>query len=84
MFDSLGQREGLARAIGSDDEHRREVDGEGGGDGQYSLLLLGIQTGIQLLIPLPVAPEEELTRATNARMRPANAAATHRDRDVCE
>lgn len=77
MFDSLGQREGLACAVGSDDQHRREVDGEGGGDGQNSLLLLGIQTGIQLLIPLPVA-------ARKKNLHTGNTAATHTNRDVCE
>lgn len=53
VFDSLCQGECLARAVGPDDEDWGQGDGDGRGDGQDGLFLLGIQTGIQLLIPLP-------------------------------
>ena len=53
MLDSLCQGEGLAGAVGPNDEDWRQGNSEGCGDGQDGLFLLGIQTGIQLLVPLP-------------------------------
>lgn len=59
VLDGLGQGEGLARAVGPDDEHRGQADGQGRSDGQDGLLLLGIQTRIQLLVPLPVTNQRD-------------------------
>jgi len=53
VLDRLRQREGLARAIGSNDEDWGQGNSDRCGDGQDGLFLLGIQTGIQLLVPLP-------------------------------
>lgn len=53
VLDSLCQGEGLAGAVGPNDEDWRQGNSEGCGDGQDGLFLLGIQTGIQLLVPLP-------------------------------
>lgn len=53
VLDSLRQGEGLAGAIGPNDEDRRQKNGDGCGDGQNGFFLLCIQTRIQLLIPLP-------------------------------
>lgn len=53
VLDSLGQGEGLAGTVGPDDEDWGQGHRDGCGDGQDGLFLLGIQTGIQLLIPLP-------------------------------
>lgn len=62
MLDSLCQGEGLAGAVGPNDEDRRQKDGDGCGDGQNGFFLLCVQTRIQLLIPLPEdkAQNEEL------------------------
>lgn len=59
VLDGLGQGEGLAGAVGPDDEDGRQGDRDGRGDGQDGLLLLGIQTRVQLLVPLPAAPARE-------------------------
>lgn len=53
MLDSLCQGEGLAGAIGPNDENRGQGHSDGCGYSQDGLFLLCIQTGIQLLIPLP-------------------------------
>lgn len=53
VLDGLCQGEGLACAVGPDDEHRGQGDGERRGDGQDGLLLLGVETRVQLLVPLP-------------------------------
>lgn len=53
VLDSLRQGEGLAGAIGPNNEDWRQRDRNGCGDGQNGFFLLCIQTGIQLLIPLP-------------------------------
>lgn len=53
VLDGLGEGEGLARAVGADDEHGGQTHRQGGGDGQDGLLLLGVQPGVQLLVPLP-------------------------------
>lgn len=53
VLDSLRQGEGLASAIGPDNEDGRQRDGDGCGDSQNGFFLLRIQTRIQLLIPLP-------------------------------
>lgn len=53
VLDSLRQGEGLASAVGPNDEDRRQGNGDGCGYSQDGLFLFGIQTGIQLLIPLP-------------------------------
>lgn len=53
MLDSLSQGEGLASAVGPNDEDRGQGNGDGCGYSQDGLFLFGIQTGIQLLIPLP-------------------------------
>ena len=53
VFDSLGQGEGLACAIGPDEEHWWQGQGNRRGDGQDGLLLLGVQPGVQQLVPLP-------------------------------
>lgn len=53
VLDSLRQSEGLAGAVGPDDEDRRQGNGDGCGDGQDGLFLLSIQARIQLLVPLP-------------------------------
>lgn len=53
VLDSLCQGEGLAGAIGPNNEDRRQKNGDGCGDSQNSFFLLCIQTRIQLLIPLP-------------------------------
>lgn len=53
VLDSLCQCEGLAGAVGPNDEDWGQGNSEGCGDGQDGLFLLGIQTGIQLLVPLP-------------------------------
>lgn len=53
VLDSLRQGEGLAGAVGPNNEDRRQKNGDGRGDGQNGFFLLGIQTRIQLLIPLP-------------------------------
>lgn len=53
VLDSLCQSEGFAGTIGPNEENWRQVDRNWCGDGQNGFLLLGIQTGIQLLIPLP-------------------------------
>lgn len=53
MLDSLCQSEGLAGAVGPNDENWGQGNSDGCGDGQDGLFLLGIQTGIQLLVPLP-------------------------------
>lgn len=62
VLDALGQGEGLAGAVGPDEEHRGQGDGDGRGDGQDGLLLLGVQPGVQQLIPLPVERETESAR----------------------
>lgn len=49
VLDSLGQGEGLAGAVGPDDEDWGQGNRDGCGDGQDGLFLFGIQTGIQLL-----------------------------------
>ena len=53
VLDSLRQSEGLASAIGPNDEDRRQENGDGCGDSQNCFFLLCIQSRIQLLIPLP-------------------------------
>lgn len=53
VFDSLCQGEGLAGTIGPNDEDWGKRDGDGCGNGQDGLFLLGIQTGVQLFVPLP-------------------------------
>lgn len=53
VLDSLRQGEGLAGAIGPNNEDRRQKNGDGCGDSQNGFFLLCIQTRIQLLIPLP-------------------------------
>lgn len=53
MLDSLCQGEGLAGAVGPNDEDWGQGNRDGCGDGQDGFFLLGIQTGIQLLVPLP-------------------------------
>lgn len=53
VLDSLCQGEGLASAVGPNDEDWGQGNWERCGDSQDSLFLLGIQTGIQLLVPLP-------------------------------
>lgn len=50
---SLCQGEGLAGTIGPNDKNGGQRDRDGCGDGQDGLFLFGIQTRIQLLIPLP-------------------------------
>lgn len=59
VFDGLGQGEGLARAVGANDEHGGQADGQGCRDGQDGLLLLGVKTRVQLLVPLPVTNQRE-------------------------
>ena len=59
MLDSLGQGEGLAGAVGPDDEDGGQLNGAWCGDGQDGLFLLGIQTGVQLLVPLPKGQRED-------------------------
>lgn len=54
VLDSLCQGEGLAGAVGPNDEDWGQGNRDGCGDGQDGLFLLGIQTRIQLLVPLPV------------------------------
>lgn len=53
VLDSLCQGEGLAGAIGPNNEDRRQKNGDGCGDSQNGFFLLCIQTRIQLFIPLP-------------------------------
>lgn len=53
VLDSLRQGEGLAGAVGPNDEDGGQKHGDGRGDSQDSLLLLCIQTRVQLLVPLP-------------------------------
>lgn len=53
MLDSLCQGECLAGAIGSNDKDWGQKNRDRGGDGQDGLFLLGIQSRIQLFIPLP-------------------------------
>lgn len=53
VLDSLCQGEGLASAVGPNDEYWGQGNRDGCGDGQDGFFLLGIQTGVQLLIPLP-------------------------------
>lgn len=53
VLDCLCQGEGLASAIGPNDEDWGQGNRDGCGDGEDGLFLLGIQAGIQLLIPLP-------------------------------
>lgn len=53
VLDSLCQGEGLASAVGTNDEDWGQGNGDRCGNGQDGFFLLGIQTGIQLLIPLP-------------------------------
>lgn len=53
MLYSLCQGEGLAGTIGPNDKNGGQRDRDGCGDGQDGLFLFGIQTRIQLLIPLP-------------------------------
>lgn len=53
VLHSLCQGEGLARAVGPNDEDWGKRNREGCGDSQDGLFLLGIETGVQLLIPLP-------------------------------
>ena len=53
VLDPLGQGEGLACAVGSDEEHWGQGEGDGRGDGQDGLLLLGVQPGVKQLVPLP-------------------------------
>ncbi len=53
VLDSLCQGEGLAGAVGTNDEDWGQGNRDGCGDGKDGLFLLGIQTGIQLLVPLP-------------------------------
>lgn len=60
VLDRLCQGEGLAGAVGPNDEDGGQGDGDGRGYSQDGLFLLGIQTGIQLLIPLPEGGEEML------------------------
>lgn len=60
MLDSLCQGEGLAGTIGPNDEDGRKVDRDGCGDGQNGFFLLGIQTRIQLLVPLPKSRSSHL------------------------
>lgn len=62
VLDRLCQGEGLAGAVGPDDEDGGQGDGDGRGYSQDGLFLLGIQTGIQLLIPLPEVGEEMLNQ----------------------
>ena len=59
VLDSLGQGEGLSGAVGPDEEHGGQGEGHGRGDGQDGLLLLGVQPGVQQLVPLPAEEEEE-------------------------
>lgn len=59
MLDRLSQGESLASAVRPDDEDGWQGDGDGRGDGQDGLLLLGVQTRVQLLVPLPATGEEE-------------------------
>lgn len=53
VLDSLCQSEGLAGTVGSNDEDGGQGDGDGRCDGQDGFFLLGIETGVQLFIPLP-------------------------------
>jgi len=53
VLDSLCQGEGLSGTVGPNDEDRGQLDRNGCGDCKNGLFLLSIQTGIQLLIPLP-------------------------------
>lgn len=60
MFDSLCQGERLPGAIRPNDENWGQRDRHRCGDCQYCLLLLGIQSRVQLFIPLPkVSGEKE-------------------------
>lgn len=53
VLNSLRQGEGLAGTIGPNEEDWGQGDRDGCGDCQDGLFLFGIQSGIQLLIPLP-------------------------------
>lgn len=53
MLDSLRQGEGLAGAVGPNNEDWGQKNGDGCGDRQDGFFLLCIQTGVQLLVPLP-------------------------------
>lgn len=53
VLDSLCQGEGLAGAVGPNNEDWGQGNRDGCGYSQDGLFLLCIQTGIQLLIPLP-------------------------------
>lgn len=58
VLDALGQGEGLAGAVGPDKKNRGQGEGDGRGDGQDGLLLLGVQPGVQQLVPLPAVGRE--------------------------
>lgn len=57
VLDGLGQGEGLAGAVGPNEEDGRQWHGDGRGDGQDGLLLLGVEPWVQLLVPLPAGGE---------------------------